>query len=70
MIENIGPMPEEPRDPLQELYEDYRRRLSSVDQILEDAEDPEQVIRLRTKEGCYRAFLSELQRLKKELNQK
>lgn len=49
-----------------ELIEDYRRKISSIKEITtNNAVDSE---RLKTKESCYKTFIVELERLKKEIS--
>ena len=48
---------------MNELIESYERKLKAIQPMIESAkfdEDTEREIRLRTKESCYRTFLSEL----------
>lgn len=50
------------------LIDDYERRLKTVNGMIKDIEDNEEVSpdynRLTTKASCFRTFLSELKKLK------
>ena len=52
---------------MRQLLEDYRRRLKTVNEELtitiNEAVDTEKITRLTIKRGCYRTFISELERL-------
>lgn len=48
---------------MNELIEDYQRKINSVNELLKDKTNSEETInRLTTKVGCYRSFLTDLKR--------
>jgi len=49
---------------MNELIEDYQRKINSVNELLKDKDDydDETINRLKIKVGCYRAFLTDLKR--------
>tara|TARA_R110000751_G_scaffold221017_3_gene323601 strand:- start:875 stop:1141 length:267 start_codon:yes stop_codon:yes gene_type:complete len=48
---------------MNELIEDYQRKVNSVNELLNDDCNSEETInRLKIKVGCYRAFLTDLKR--------
>jgi hypothetical protein len=52
---------------MRQLLEDYRRRVSTLNEELRitinEADDVTKITRLTIKLGCYRTFISELERL-------
>ena len=49
---------------MNELIEDYQRKINSVNELLKDTEDydDETINRLKTKVGCYRSMLTDIKR--------
>jgi len=48
---------------MNELIEDYQRKISSVNELLKNKDNDEETInRLKIKVGCYRSFLTDLNR--------
>jgi len=48
---------------MNELIEDYQRKISSVKELLKNKDNDEETItRLKIKVGCYRSFLTDLKR--------
>lgn len=48
---------------MNELIEDYQRKIKSVNELLQnESNDVETIKRLKTKVGCYRGFLTDLKR--------
>lgn len=47
---------------MEELLEDYKRRLTTIIQMIEDDKMGMNLLRLETKKGCYQTFIAELQR--------
>ena len=48
---------------MNELIEDYQRKISSVNELLKNKYNDEETInRLKIKVGCYRSFLTDLKR--------
>lgn len=48
---------------MNELTEDYQRKINTINELLKDSSNSEETInRLRIKVGCYRAFLTDLNR--------
>ena len=48
---------------MNELIEDYQRKISSVNELLKNKDNDEETItRLKIKVGCYRSFLTDLKR--------
>lgn len=52
------------------LIADYRGKLDTIKGMLEQANDPKTIVRLKIKAGCYRTFKTELERIAKEPNQR
>ena len=48
---------------MNELIEDYQRKINSVNELLKDSSNSEETInRLKIKVGCYRSFLTDINR--------
>ena len=48
---------------MNELIEDYQRKINTINEILKDSSNSEETInRLKIKVGCYIAFLTDLNR--------
>ena len=48
---------------MNELIEDYQRKINSVNELLKDNTNSDETInRLKIKVGCYRSFLTDLKR--------
>ena len=48
---------------MNELIEDYQRKINTINELLKDSSNSEETIsRLKTKAGCYRSFLTDLKR--------
>ena len=48
---------------MNELIEDYQRKVNGVNELLKDKTNSDETInRLKIKVGCYRAFLTDLKR--------
>ena len=48
---------------MNELIEDYQRKINSVNELLKNKDnDKETINRLKIKVGCYRSFLTDLNR--------
>jgi len=45
------------------IIEDYKRRLETIDMMLQSMKLSDNKIRLETKASCYRSFLAELNRI-------
>ena len=52
---------------MKQLLEDYRRRLTTIDEeldcLIDEAKNMETITRLVIKRGCYRTFIVELERI-------
>jgi len=53
---------------IEQLIEDYKRRLKTAENMLKNWELPNKKERLETKASCYRTFITELERAKASLN--
>ncbi len=48
---------------MNELIEDYQRKINTINELLKDSSNSEDTIkRLKIKVGCYRSFLTDLNR--------
>jgi hypothetical protein len=47
---------------MEELINDYERKIKAVNELLEQQSDIVAIKRLETKRGCYRAFIVDLKR--------
>ena len=48
---------------MNDLIEDYQRKINSVNELLKNKDNDEETInRLKIKVGCYRSFLTDLKR--------
>ena len=48
---------------MNELIEDYQRKINTINELLKNSSNSEGTInRLKTKVGCYRSFLTDLNR--------
>ena len=48
---------------MNELIEDYQRKINTINELLKDSSNSEETInRLKIKVGCYRSFLTDLNR--------
>lgn len=47
---------------MEELINDYERKIKAVNELLEQQNDIVAIKRLETKRGCYRAFIVDLKR--------
>jgi hypothetical protein len=48
---------------MNELIEDYQRKINTINKLLKDSSNSEETInRLKIKVGCYRSFLTDLKR--------
>ena len=48
---------------MNELREDYQRKINTINELLKDSSNSEDTInRLKIKVGCYRSFLTDLNR--------
>ncbi len=48
---------------MNELIKDYQRKINTINELLKDSSNSEDTInRLKIKVGCYRSFLTELNR--------
>ncbi len=48
---------------MNELIEDYQRKINNINELLKDSSNSEETItRLKIKVGCYRSFLTDLNR--------
>jgi hypothetical protein len=52
---------------IEQLIEDYQRRLKTIMLEIEKGGNDFTIIRLSTKASCYREFIAELERAKKSL---
>lgn len=56
---------------MKELLETYKRRLEIITKMIDELEFPDEAnptyIRYKTKEGCYRTMITELEREIKEI---
>lgn len=60
-----------PLFPLEQLLEDYKKRLETINKIVKEKPfdfdfDSERKVRLTTKSSCYRQFITELEKTIKE----
>ena len=53
---------------IEQLIEDYQRRLKTVMTEIQKGGNDLPIIRLSTKGSCYRTFIAELERAKDSLN--
>lgn len=53
---------------LDQLIEDYKRRLEAMRELIKENQGKMAQGRLQAKAGCYRTFISELEKVKQEQN--
>ncbi|BAV39171.1 hypothetical protein BPT24_048 [Tenacibaculum phage pT24] len=51
---------------VEQLIEDYERRIENCNKLLDSTDSNSQKNRLETKKSCYKTFISELKRIKDE----
>jgi hypothetical protein len=49
---------------IEQLREDYKRKVETMNIMIKNATDEETIYRLSTKRSCYRTFISELEKIK------
>jgi len=53
---------------MDKLLEDYKRKLKTANELLQDAETPEQILRITTKIGMIRSFIVDIERAMADAN--
>ena len=52
---------------IDDLIEDYKRKVEQISKLLAEGGDITRINRLDAKSGCYQTFITELERLRKEI---